>query len=59
MNITTSNNPIYPMYDIIDIHIKSADKSINSNLKKFDADITGKRDDIYLPQLKSDPIGLC
>lgn len=59
INITTSNNPIYPMYDIVDVHIKSADKSINSNLKKFDANVTGKREDIYLPQLKSNPIGLC
>lgn len=59
MTITSNNNLIYPMYDIIDVHIKCAYKSINSNLKKFDADITGKREDIYLPQLKSDPIEFC
>jgi hypothetical protein len=41
-------NTIYPMYDMMDIHVKCAYKTVNNNLKCFDADITGKREDIYL-----------
>ena len=50
---------VYPMYDIIDVHVKAADKNGKSALKSFDADVTNKREDIYLPQLITDPIGYC
>lgn len=50
---------IYPMYDMVDVHVKSAYKNSKSNLKSFDAKVTSKREDIYLPQLTQDPIGYC
>lgn len=50
---------VYPMYDMIDVHVKAADKNGKSALKSFDADVTKKREDIYLPQLTTDPIGYC
>ena len=50
---------VYPMYDMIDVHVKAADKNGNSALKSFDASVTKKREDIYLPQLTMDPIGYC
>lgn len=50
---------VYPMYDIIDVHVKAADKTGGSALKSFDAGVTKKREDIYLPQLTADPIGCC
>ena len=40
---------VYPMYDMIDVHVKAADKNGKSALKSFDADVTKKREDIYLP----------
>ena len=51
---------VYPMYDMIDVHVKSAEKCGASSLKSFDSvGVTGRREDIYLPQLKTDPIGYC
>jgi hypothetical protein len=55
----SSSETIYPMYDVMDVHIKSANKCSNSNLKSLDSVVTNKREDIYLPQLQSDPIGCC
>lgn len=40
---------VYPMYDMIDVHVKAADINGKSALKSFDADVTKKREDIYLP----------
>lgn len=50
---------VYPMYDMVDVHVKAADRTGESRLKSFDAAVTKKREDIYLPQLTTDPIGCC
>ena len=43
---------IYPMYDMVDVHVKAADENYASAFKKYDAvNIDRKREDIYLPQL--------
>ena len=58
-SIDAAADIVYPMYDMIDVHVKAADKNGKSTLKSFDADVTKKREDIYLPQLTTDPIGYC
>ena len=58
-SIDAAADIVYPMYDMIDVHVKAADKNGKSALKSFDADVTKKREDIYLPQLTTDPIGYC
>lgn len=40
---------VYPMYDMVDVHVKAADETTRSALKSFDAGVTKKREDIYLP----------
>ena len=50
---------IYPMYDMIDVHVKSAERVSPCNLARFDAPVTLKREDVYLPQLASDPVEYC
>lgn len=49
----------YPMYDMVDVHVKSANETEASRLRPFDAAVTGRREDIYLPQLRTDPLGHC
>lgn len=60
-NISLSGNGVfYPMYDMVDVHVKSVDRlEGRGNLMSFDAAVTRKREDIYLPQLAADPIGCC
>lgn len=53
------SDPVFPMYDMVDVHVKSANECNSSSLKRFDAAVTRKREDIYLPQLNTDPIGGC
>jgi len=55
----SSGEVLYPMYDMVDVHVKGADECGPSMLKSFDAKKTRRREDIYLPQLKKDPIGHC
>lgn len=50
---------VLPMYDMVDVHVKSANQNSPGALRRFDAAKTLKREDIYLPQLKKDPIGSC
>lgn len=40
VDIAHSPDIIFPMYDIIDVHVKSAEKRKKSNLYQFDASIT-------------------
>lgn len=61
MAVQRPTGVIRPMYDMIDVHVKSAWQCEGkSNLKSFDAEnVDRRREDIYLPQLTRDPIGLC
>lgn len=57
---TGSEEIVYPMYDMIDVHVKSAYQNQASSLKTYDAvNVDRKREDVYLPQLQKDPIGFC
>ena len=44
-----------PMYDMVDIHVKSANPNRKDNFLKFD-DSKDQSEDVYNPQLTSDPV---
>lgn len=53
IGLDNKSNKIYPMYDMLDVSIKSASYNKMDNFKKFD-NIRSTHSDIYLPQLSSD-----
>ena len=44
-----------PMYDMVDLHVKSANPNRRDNFLKFD-DSKDQSEDVYNPQLTSDPV---